>query len=310
MDKNLKLKHFDAKDVFEINKIWHKYEARHYSESHHEIFVDEKLLWKKVANKYLTGTDSTLLDFGCGTGFISSTVIPFLSPSSRLIMADPSPEMLAIAQNNVRFPNVTFQLISRERSTLAIAAHSLDYILINSVLHHISDLSETFRQLTTLLKTGGKIIIAHEPNRIHFNNFFLKLLKEGIVAAQKRMRRPSKNTGSIGGSTGDKQIVAAVNQEMRLRGMITQDLQPNELQSLVDFHSPTARQRVDPSIGFSKRMLLNEFQKYGRFSVDDCKTYAFLGKIKIKRQHMFESILGACFPNSGSKLFIVMTKTE
>lgn len=297
---------FTSKDIFNVNKIWHKYEASFYSEKHDEIFVDEQNLWKDVAKQYLSGNNLSLLDFGCGTGFVTMTIQPFISPSSTIVLADPSPEMLASAKKCITFKNTSYRLIDDETYSQTDFINTFDYILINSVMHHLPDLTKACQMLSFFLKTGGKIIIAHEPNLNHFQNSTIKGIKKIVYALQKRKSNvpPSNISEEI------RPIFKLVNQELKDQGIINQELTPHEIQSLVDYHSPTARKEVDQTVGFSRKTLLATFNKFGNFSVTKYQTYRFLGKIKTKHNQLIDKIFRIIFPNSGSKLFMIITKIK
>jgi 2-polyprenyl-3-methyl-5-hydroxy-6-metoxy-1,4-benzoquinol methylase len=146
-----------------FNEIHHDLEASDYDISHPEIMVGDLKWYTEKLN--LIGTDSNgsgmdVLDFGCGTGFVSNTMSQNGFPYSKLVCLDPSLEMLNVARTKLNgIPNLKFV-----RSLDEIQNNTFDLIAVNSVLHHFPNPGELIKTLESFLKPGGRIIGGHEPN--------------------------------------------------------------------------------------------------------------------------------------------------
>jgi len=295
--------------VFEINKTWHKYEASIYHRRHDEIFRDEIELWQGIAKKYLVDSKYDILDFGAGTGFVSSIIQDYISPNSKITLADPSPEMLRISKDNINHNYSNFVLIKDSKYEINGFKNKFDFILLNSVLHHIPDLSILFNKLNHYLKLDGKIIIAHEPNNLYYNSKSIYLINKFLDTIYS-YKIIVKNNKRIASTKISGNLVSKVNKELLSNDIIKKELTASELQKLVDYHSPTAGSIVNKEIGFSKNRFMNLTNQFDNYSIDDYSTYKYLGKRKILGNPFIDKVLSKLLPNCGSKIFIVLSKNS
>jgi len=99
--------------------------------------------------------DAVTADIGAGTGFIAQGLA---SRVAKVYVIDNSPEMLAVARKNLAaFDNVEYRLADGMRLPLPDA--SLDAVLANMYLHHVSDPLAALREMARLLKPGGRLVI-------------------------------------------------------------------------------------------------------------------------------------------------------
>jgi ubiquinone/menaquinone biosynthesis C-methylase UbiE len=99
--------------------------------------------------------NKTVLDFGCGIGSSS-----FMFTPSKYIGVDCDCRRIDYARK--LYPEYTFAEL--KNNTLPVPDHSVDYIVILSVLHHIPTeaVSEYLEEFKRVLKPSGRII-AVEP---------------------------------------------------------------------------------------------------------------------------------------------------
>ncbi len=95
----------------------------------------------------------TILELGCGTG---KNTIWLSGKCDQLTAADFSPEMMAIAQQKVTSPNITFKQVD---ITHAWDFGKADLITCSLILEHIENLDHIFRQAAQTIKPGGKFYI-------------------------------------------------------------------------------------------------------------------------------------------------------
>lgn len=165
--------------VQRVNELYHDQINEDYDDSHPEIVKQEESRWK--ANfKLIFDNDQpkTILDFGTGTGFIPVTIGEFLNDSINFTCADISQNMLNECKGNIAAKNIKgkFEFVKIEPCipfNLPFADNSFDLVMMNSVLHHIKDTSFFLKEISRICKPGGKIIIAHEPNKRYMQNDFL-----------------------------------------------------------------------------------------------------------------------------------------
>jgi SAM-dependent methyltransferase len=92
-----------AQLVVEVNKLFHKFDAKDYDRQHPEIHQQLPPIWQEMICLAIDVAETSvwrILDFGCGTGFEAEQLIRNMPEGSiaELTCYDPSPEMLACCQ--------------------------------------------------------------------------------------------------------------------------------------------------------------------------------------------------------------------
>ncbi len=117
-----------------------------------EAAYQEKL---RITREYLD-PESTVLEFGCGTG---STALVHAPHVATILATDLSPRMIEIAEAKARsagIGNVTFQCASIE--DLSAPEAGFDVVLGLSILHLLRDRDAAIAKVFELLKPGGVFI--------------------------------------------------------------------------------------------------------------------------------------------------------
>ena len=102
--------------------------------------------------------DMNAMDFGAGTGLVTLGLSPYVHS---LTAVDASGEMLRMLDQKVKalqIGNVHTLLCDIAKTPLPAA--EFDLIVSSMVLHHISDVRQTLRQLRPCLRPGGWIALA------------------------------------------------------------------------------------------------------------------------------------------------------
>jgi ubiquinone/menaquinone biosynthesis C-methylase UbiE len=103
---------------------------------------------------------SALLELGCGTGYFTKEIA---KTGANITAIDISPELLAIAKNNVSHANVAF--IEENAYNMTFDDNRFDYVIGSSVLHHLN-IEKAISEIYRILKDGG-IIAFTEPNMMN-----------------------------------------------------------------------------------------------------------------------------------------------
>ncbi|MEW5873090.1 MAG: arsenite methyltransferase [Chloroflexota bacterium] len=124
-------------------------------------YFSEVVRQTAISKAYLR-PEMSVADIGAGTGFMAAGLAPLVS---RVYALDGSPEMLAVARQNLKdFDNVVFQ--EAEGLALPLPDASLEAVFANMYLHHCPDPLAAIREMARLLKPGGRLVItdmdAHE----------------------------------------------------------------------------------------------------------------------------------------------------
>lgn len=134
------------------------------------------LIWNLIANRYaktpivnkeayqqkleLTRqhlqTDSTLFEFGCGTG---STALAHASFVKNILAIDISYKMLNIAKSNAREKGISnIEFLQDSIENFPEEKNSFDAILGMSILHILPDRESVLQKINSLLSTNGVFI--------------------------------------------------------------------------------------------------------------------------------------------------------
>ncbi len=102
-------------------------------------------------------------DLGCGTGQIAELLAPFVSG---VIAVDESAAMLNAARKRLQpYPNATVR--HGDLTSLPIDDQSLDVALLFLVLHYAADPEQVIREVTRVLKPGGRLLIVDMMPHAH-----------------------------------------------------------------------------------------------------------------------------------------------
>jgi len=163
-----------------------------------------KVLLGTVETAKLTGT---LLDLGCGTGFLSNELLA-RSNSNEIIALDIAWSMLQTAKIKLRHHPVNFLCADAER--LPLAEHSIDSVFSNLALQWCINPVAAFADIKRVLKPDGVLVFstfgpktlqelkhawAQADSYSHVNDFYTKQELERFLrqAGFKNIRIECKN---------------------------------------------------------------------------------------------------------------------
>jgi ubiquinone/menaquinone biosynthesis C-methylase UbiE len=137
---------------------------------------EQREFWSKVAQKYdhvvdlqigpttrsmvrervaKEGRLGNLAEFGCGTGFYTQVLT---GKADRVVATDLSPGMLALAKDQIKATNVTFQADDCQKSSLPDGAFDTAFI---SLVLHFTEPEKTVSEMHRILRPRGTLIIAN-----------------------------------------------------------------------------------------------------------------------------------------------------
>ena len=94
---------------------------------------------------------STVLDLGCGTGYLTKLLSERVGPEGKVVAVDPDGERLNFARDNHSATNIDY--IQADDQTFPSGQY--DVIFSNIVIHWISDKTALFRRVHDNLTPGG-----------------------------------------------------------------------------------------------------------------------------------------------------------
>ncbi len=121
---------------------------------------------RKILSPYVR-SGMTALDFGCGPGFFTITLAELVGPSGHVHAVDLQEGMLTIVESKIRgtelVPRISLHRSDAENINLNA---DLDFVLAFYVLHEVPNQSAWFRQVSSLLRPNGSLLIV-EPWLFH-----------------------------------------------------------------------------------------------------------------------------------------------
>ncbi len=161
---------------------------------------EQSEFWSKVAQKYDQVVDlqigpktrsmvrqrvakegglGNLAEFGCGTGFYTQVLA---GKADSVVATDLSPGMLALAKDQIKAANVTFQAEDCQRTSLPDGAFDTAFI---SLVIHFTEADKTLAEMRRILKPGGTLIISNlDPralNGLDRVRCLIRILYHGLI---------------------------------------------------------------------------------------------------------------------------------
>jgi len=113
-------------------------------------------LREEVISKAYLLPEMQVADIGAGSGFLSTLLVE----KARMVhLVDASEEMLTQAKKNLSsYSNTQFH--HAEGHEIPLADHSQDAVFANMYLHHATDPLAAIKEMTRILKPGGRLLIS------------------------------------------------------------------------------------------------------------------------------------------------------
>ncbi len=114
----------------------------------------------------------TVIDFGCGPGFFTMESAGLAGKSGKVIAVDVQKGMLELVQQKIRNTPFESRITLHHCPPDSIGLHEqADFILAFYVLHEVPDKERVLRELASLLKPGGRMLIAEQKGHVPRREF-------------------------------------------------------------------------------------------------------------------------------------------
>jgi ubiquinone/menaquinone biosynthesis C-methylase UbiE len=117
-------------------------------------FSVNKYGWHRwVFDQLQISEGSSVLELGCGPGWLWSSNRQRIPASWRITLSDFSPGMLQEARQRLGEERFAYQIVDAQ--AIPLADESVDALIANHMLYHIPDLSRGLAEIRRVLKPGG-----------------------------------------------------------------------------------------------------------------------------------------------------------
>ena len=122
----------------------------------------------------------TVLDQGCGTGYFTIYLSQMVGKTGRVVASDLQEGMLKKLNDKIQGTELEQRITLHKckDSKIGISEH-FDFVLACYVIHEMPDQEEFFREIRSILKPDGKILIVEPPFRVSKKEFEGTIRKAG-----------------------------------------------------------------------------------------------------------------------------------
>jgi ubiquinone/menaquinone biosynthesis C-methylase UbiE len=138
---------------------------------------------QKILKPYIK-EGMTVLDIGCGPGFFTIDIAGIVGASGKVFAADLQEGMLQKVKDKITGTSLeqTISLHKCEENKIGLN-EKVDFVLAFYFVHEVPDQDILFKEIYTILKPGGKMLIVEPPfhvSRAAFNEMLTKIENAGF----------------------------------------------------------------------------------------------------------------------------------
>ena len=119
----------------------------------------QRIIGMKIIKELEIYEGSTVLDLGCGTGYLTKVLSECIGPKGKIVAVDPDRERLEIAREKYSSSNIEYI----QADDQSFPAGEYNIIFSNLVIHWIDDKKAVFHRVYANLRPGGCFVLS-TPN--------------------------------------------------------------------------------------------------------------------------------------------------
>lgn len=144
----------------------------------------------KILKNYLR-EGMTVLDVGCGPGFFTIEMAKLVGKAGRVIAADLQEGMLDKLADKIAGKEIEkrISLHQCDKDRIGVT-EKVDFVLVFYMVHEVPDQKNFFREIHSILKPGGKMLVIEPKFHVSGENFrnTLNIAREAGFKPLKRER--------------------------------------------------------------------------------------------------------------------------
>jgi ubiquinone/menaquinone biosynthesis C-methylase UbiE len=126
---------------------------------------------RKILGHYIK-EGMTVLDLGCGPGFFSIDIARMVGKSGRVIASDLQEGMLRKLKEKIQGTALEGRVILHKCEQNRIGWNDkIDFVLAFYVVHEIPNQGEFFKELESIVKTNGQVLVVEPPFHVSKSAF-------------------------------------------------------------------------------------------------------------------------------------------
>jgi len=132
---------------------------------------------QKILSPYIEA-GMTVLDLGCGSGFFSIDMAQMVGNSGRVIASDLQEGMLQKLKDKIKGTELEKRIILHrcEENKIGVP-ENVDFVLLFYMVHEIPNKEAFFYEISTILKSGGLVLIVEPPFHVSKSAFEVTVKK-------------------------------------------------------------------------------------------------------------------------------------
>ncbi len=151
---------------------------------------------RKILSPYVK-EGMTVMDLGCGMGFFTLEMARLVGPEGSVIAVDLQERMLKTLRRRAERGGLTDRIHTHRCEPNNLGVHPpADFVLACYIAHEVPDKRSFFLQIRSLLKVGGKLLLA-EPKfhvtRKEFDEIVADAMAAGLVHQGEAAARIGRN---------------------------------------------------------------------------------------------------------------------
>jgi FkbM family methyltransferase len=132
----------------------------------------------------------TVLDIGCGPGFFSIDMAQMVGRSGRVIASDLQEGMLQKLRDKIQGTELEERITLHqcEENKVGVSVN-VDFVLAFYVVHEVPNSKEFFKEIKSILKSNGQVLVVEPPFRVS-KKAFEETIRKARDAGLKPVQGP------------------------------------------------------------------------------------------------------------------------